>query len=91
MSDAITLRTPTYRKHKGSGQAVVTLNGKDHYLGCFGTEGSKANYDRLISAWLSNGRQLPATGPEVDANRSINEVILAFWKYAEKHYCSVTA
>jgi hypothetical protein len=24
---------PTYRKHKRSGQAVVTLSGKDHYLG----------------------------------------------------------
>jgi hypothetical protein len=25
--------TPLYRKHKPTGQAVVTLNGKDHHLG----------------------------------------------------------
>ena len=26
-------RTPSLRRHKPSGLAVVTLNGKDHYLG----------------------------------------------------------
>jgi hypothetical protein len=24
--------TPKYRKHKASGQAIVTINGQDHYL-----------------------------------------------------------
>jgi hypothetical protein len=28
-----TLRVPSYRRHKPTGQAVVTLNGKDRYLG----------------------------------------------------------
>jgi hypothetical protein len=28
---------PKYRKHKASGQAVVTLAGRDHYLGPRGT------------------------------------------------------
>ena len=32
---------PGYRKHKASGQAVVTLNGRDHYLGPHGTKASK--------------------------------------------------
>ena len=27
------VRTPSYRLHKPSGQAVVTLDGRDHYLG----------------------------------------------------------
>lgn len=26
-------RIPSYRLHKASGQAVVTLDGRDHYLG----------------------------------------------------------
>ena len=39
---------PRYRKHKASGQAVVTLNGTDHYLGPHGTKVSKVEYDRLI-------------------------------------------
>jgi hypothetical protein len=48
MLSASPTRTPSYRKHKGSGQAVVTLNGKDHYLGRYGTRHSKDAYDRLI-------------------------------------------
>jgi len=47
---------PTYRKHRRSGQAVVHLNGKDHYLGRYGTAASKAEYDRLIGEWLAAGR-----------------------------------
>jgi hypothetical protein len=31
-------KTPSYRLHKGSGQAVVTLSGKDIYLGVHGSE-----------------------------------------------------
>src|SRR6516162_9496484 len=50
---------PRYRKHKATGQAVVTLNGKDHYLGRYGTAASKAESDRLIGEWLASGRQLP--------------------------------
>jgi hypothetical protein len=51
--------TPSYRLHKPSGQAVVTLNAKDHYLGLFGTEESRALYDQIVGRWLASGRQLP--------------------------------
>ena len=37
-------QVPTYRLHKRSGQAIVTLNGKDHYLGRFDSAASKAKY-----------------------------------------------
>lgn len=47
---------PKYRKHKASGQAIVTLNGRDFYLGPHGTTASKAFYDRLIAEWLIQGR-----------------------------------
>ena len=43
---------PTYRKHRASGQAVVSLNGRDFYLGPHGTRASKLEYDRLIGEWL---------------------------------------
>jgi integrase len=73
---------PTYRKHKSTRQAVVTLNGKDHYLGRYGTAVSKAEYDRLIAEWLACGRRLP------DGNHglTINEVILAYVHHAEGYY-----
>lgn len=54
-------RLPKYRKHKVSGQAVVTLNRSDHYLGDYGSQQSHAAYERLIGQWLASGRQLPAT------------------------------
>ena len=38
---------PKYRKHRASGQAVVTLNGRDHYLGPHGTKANKREYDCL--------------------------------------------
>jgi hypothetical protein len=48
---------PKYRKHRSSGQAVVTLNGRDHYLGPNDTKASKREYDRLIGEWLANDRK----------------------------------
>ncbi len=47
---------PRYRRHKPSGQAVVTLNGKDHYLGRYNTAASREAYNRLIQEWLTAGR-----------------------------------
>ena len=56
---ARSLRTPSYRLHKPTGQAVVTLDGRDFYLGKHGTPASRAEYDRLIAEWLANGRAAP--------------------------------
>ena len=41
--------TPKYRLHKSSGKAVVSIHGKDHYLGQHGTRESRAKYKRLIA------------------------------------------
>jgi integrase len=74
---------PSYRKHKQSGQAIVTLNGRDHLLGPYGTVASRANYDRLIAEWLERGRQ-----PQVEAQDHLSIVELAgrYWAYATKRY-----
>jgi integrase len=77
-------RTPSLCLHKGSGQAVVRIDGKDHYLGKYGTPESEAEYDRLIGEWLANGRCLPKVG--VKQGLSVNELILAYWRHAEQHY-----
>lgn len=39
---------PSYRLHKPSGRAVVTIHGKDYYLGVHGSTASKAKYEELI-------------------------------------------
>ena len=51
-------RVPSYRLHKPSGRAVVTLNGKDHYLGEYGSAESREAYNRLLLQWESAGRSL---------------------------------
>src|SRR6516164_2546016 len=47
---------PSYRRHKASGQAVVTLNGVDHSLGPWNTHQSRAEYDRVLNESLARGR-----------------------------------
>lgn len=60
MSHSEKPRVPSYRHHKATGQARVTIEGRDHYLGKFGTAESRAKYQRLIVAFLA--------GMKVDAD-----------------------
>src|SRR5438552_2554774 len=84
-------RTPSLRRHKPSQQAVVTLNGKDIYLGPWPARLRKVppttreSYDRQIAEWLANGRRLPQGG-EAGAAPTVAELIGCFWPYAEQHY-----
>ena len=68
-------RVPSYRRHKPSGQAVVTLNGRDIYLSKWGTKASKAEYERLIGEWLAGGRTLPSAVSSL----TVAELALAYW------------
>ncbi|MCI0464670.1 MAG: tyrosine-type recombinase/integrase [Gemmataceae bacterium] len=77
-------RTPSYCLHRASGQAVVRIDGKDHYLGKYGSPESRAEYDRLIAEWLANGRSLPAATKA--GGLTVNEVLLQYWHWAEQHY-----
>jgi integrase len=74
---------PKYCKHKASGQAVVKIGGKDHYLGPHGTKVSRIEYDRLISEWMANGRQLHVTA---DAGLTVAELISRYRRFAEGYY-----
>lgn len=74
---------PKYRKHRGSGQAVVTLSGVDHYLGPHGTRASKLQYDRLVAEWLQNGRRL--SGAAADGV-TVVEVMQAYLRHARAYY-----
>jgi integrase len=82
----LTKKLPSYRRHKRSGQAVVTLDGRDHYLGPFGSPASKAEYDRLIARWLAPGGARARAQARVAADPTVNELILAFWRRAEADY-----
>lgn len=81
-------RIPTYRLHKPSGQAVVTLNGKDHYLGVHGTEESQENYSRTVAEWLQQGRVRPVSSNSLDSKDQpcVNELILGYLRHCQTYY-----
>ncbi len=82
MPNGTSTRIPSYRRHKPSGQAVVTLDGKDRYLGRHGSAASRAEYDRLIAEWTAQGRRLP----DSETGMTIGELILAYWRRCQGHY-----
>lgn len=77
-------RPPSYREHKPSGQAVVTLQGRDHYLGRFKSAESRRAYDRIVGEWLAAGR--PAAPTPTPDLITVVEVLAAFKRYAKGHY-----
>lgn len=76
-------KLPSYRKHKATGQAVVTLSGRDFYLGPYGTKASKDEYDRRVREWN-------AAGGIIDQDKrdeiTLVELVVAFMRYAKGYY-----
>jgi integrase len=83
-----TPRQPKYRLHKARNCAVVTIDGRNHYLGSFDSPESHQAYARLIAEWKRTASVLPQTPTDGPAARllTINELILAFFRYAQTHY-----
>ncbi len=50
-------RIPAYVHHKPTGQARVRIDGKDFYLGAYGTSESYDRYDELIAGMLERDRK----------------------------------
>ena len=74
---------PKYRKHKATGRAVVTLDGREFYLGAHGTKASKVEYDRLVSEWLANDRTLASVESH---DFTVAELLLRYWNFAKNYY-----
>jgi integrase len=85
MSNTLKNRLPKYRYHKGSGQAVVTINGKDRYLGQHNSPASRREYDRLVAEWLASGRAAPLMAGQ-DVDLSVNELLAAYLRHAHRYY-----
>ncbi|MDP7303730.1 MAG: tyrosine-type recombinase/integrase [Pirellulaceae bacterium] len=80
-------KVPSYCLHKHTGQAVVRINGQDHYLGKYGSPESREEYARLVSelsATKSNGSPSAQNGP--NSTLSINELLLAYSQFAQSYY-----
>jgi integrase len=82
-------RVPSYRRHKQSRQAVVTLTDavtgrrKDHLLGKYGTASSKAEYRRVVLDWEANDRRLPDAR---NTDLTIAELVDRYWQHVETYY-----
>ena len=77
-------RIPKYRNRKSDGRAVVTLDGREIYLGKYGTDESRRKYEQLIAEWLANDRRLPAR--QRSATISVVELCAGYWTHAQGHY-----
>lgn len=70
---------PKYRKHRASGQAVVTIGGRGHYLGPHNSETSIAAYDRIVAECLAAGRDHTRM-PGFEEHISVATLCLAFFE-----------
>jgi len=71
-------RIPAYVHHKPTGQARVRINGKDHYLGKYGSPGSHEKYDELVAELVVNSHP--------SSCRTLNAVLAAWWAECKRRY-----
>ena len=74
---------PKYRKHS-SGQARVTINGRDYLLGPHGTRASKLEYDRVITEYLASGRSNTFGAPQ--GTHTLAMVMADYLVYAKSYF-----
>ena len=79
-------KPPTYSLHKASGRAVVRIDGRDHYLGAHGSQESIDRYNGLIAEWITGQRSGDDLAVEPDPNLTINELLAAYLKFANRYY-----
>ncbi len=77
------MRVPSYRKHS-SGQARVTINGKDYLLGPYGSPESKESYGRLIAQYGAAAKPKHFGTPA--SKTTIADVVDAFNAHAKVYY-----
>jgi integrase len=78
---------PSYLLHKPTGMARVRIDGRDHYLGPYGSDESRRKYGELVAARCGGHAPdpLPAVGPQ-DTGPTVGEIVLTFLRHAERHY-----
>lgn len=80
-------RQPSYRLHKARGSAVVTINGRNHYLGKYNSPESYEKYARLIAQWQANGKELAAlTAPGSNDDLTVSGLVLRYLDFASGYY-----
>lgn len=73
-------KKPAYTLHKPTNQARVRIDGKDHYLGKYGSPESRDRYDDLVNEWFT--RQ----GDVSNYTLTIDELCLLYNDHATTYY-----
>ena len=76
--------TPKYRYHKARKCAVVTINGRDHYLGEHYSAPSLEKYHRLIAESLAEP-QVTSHDP-AETPLTVTELIAQYWDFDNSYY-----
>lgn len=79
-------KLPSYLLHKASGQARVRINGKDHYLGPYGSEESRIAYGKLIARPDGTPVDPLKKSGQVDPGITVAALALAYLRHAEGYY-----
>jgi integrase len=74
---------PTLTRHKASGLAVVRLDGRDHYLGRFGSRAAEAAYHRLVAEHLAAPARPAGEGALLE---TVAELADAYLAHARRYY-----
>src|SRR5262245_46336858 len=82
----MSVRKPSYRYHKARDCAVVTLAGKDIYLGPYDSPESCEAYHRLVAEWLASGRNPPPPAEPEAPPLTLSELILRYWRFVRNYY-----
>lgn len=75
---------PKYRLHKSTGRAVVTIRGRDIYLGQYNSPESLERYKRTIAEFLSN--PVPRPMSAVRTGHTVAELVAAYLVHAREWY-----
>lgn len=78
---------PKYRKHS-SGNARVTINGRDYLLGPWNSKTSIREYDRIIAEFLASGRS-PSFGIEREAY-TVAMLVRDYLRHCRSYYGTKT-
>ena len=68
-------RPPKYCLHKGTKQAVVSLNGSRVYLGPYGSKRSHEKYQQLIKDWQSGRHQQNGSSGSETRTKAVAEAV----------------
>src|SRR3954447_14461387 len=78
-------RVPSYRCYKPKNLGLVVIDGRQIYLGAYGTPESIAEYNRVVQEYLAGAPAKPSPAT-LESAPTINQMIVAYWAHAQEHY-----